>query len=82
MWFQDTEAHYSVFTAAQNTELAALRHPGPAAFCLLGLHNGGDDVIQEVWEAALQLVTLTDKTTLTLLQVNNMLIILGFPYFN
>ncbi|TNN58461.1 hypothetical protein EYF80_031352 [Liparis tanakae] len=29
MWFQNTKAHYSVFTAAQNTELAALRRPGP-----------------------------------------------------
>lgn len=58
MWFQNTEAHYSVFAATQHTELSALRGPGPTAFCLLGLHNRGNDVIQEVREAALQLVTL------------------------
>lgn len=78
MWFQNTKAHYSVFSAPQHTKLATLRGPGPTAFCFLGLYNRGDDVIQEVWEAALQLVTLTDKIEMIdypamylYLQVNN-----------
>lgn len=61
MWFQDTKAHYAVLAPPQDTKLTTLRVSSPTAFCLLGLHNRGDDVIEEVWEAAFQLVTLTDK---------------------
>lgn len=56
--FQNTETHYPIFTSPHHTKFSTFRGPGAAAFCLFGLHHRGNDVIQEVWEAALQLVAL------------------------
>lgn len=64
MWLQNTKAHDSVLTAAEHSQLAALGGPRPTAFRLLGLHHRGDDVIQEVRQAALHFVALTSGTVM------------------
>lgn len=59
---QHAQPHHAVLARPQRAQLAALRAARPPALRLLGLHHRGDDVVQEVGQAGLQLVTLDEQT--------------------